>query len=97
MLELNVKRKLNSASFIILGHISVLSHEKTCKSLDIISHSIHTIRKGILRPMDRENTLSQAVGFCFLQIFYFVKDSHSANEAEERRTLQLWDSNSLIA
>lgn len=74
MLELNVKRKLNSASFIILGHISVLSHEKTCKSLDIISHSIHTIRKGILRPMDRENTLSQAVGFCFLQIFYFVKD-----------------------
>lgn len=34
ILELNLKRKLNSTSFIISAHTSVVSHEKTCKSLD---------------------------------------------------------------
>lgn len=56
ILRLNLKRKLNSTSFIISVHILVISHEKTRKSLDTISHSIHKVRKGILSPTDGGNT-----------------------------------------
>lgn len=42
-----------------------------------------------------ESPCSQAAGSC--RFFYFVKESHSANEKKEKGRLQLWDSNSLIA
>lgn len=53
---IELKRKLNSTRFVISVHTSVVSHEKTCKTLDTISHSIHKIRKGILNPTDGGNT-----------------------------------------
>lgn len=61
ILELVLKRKLNSTSFIISVHISAVTHEKTRKTLDAISHSIHKIRKGILSPTAGGNTGVQCI------------------------------------